>query len=63
MNANHWTGTEWVRVDVCEATACRDQLASRPRRPRRPRQPVILDAGGWAMVPSLNRMMAGKGQR
>jgi hypothetical protein len=61
LNGNHWTGTEYVRVNICDADAC--QAAWTPRRPRRaprPRQPVILDAGGWAMVPALNRAMAAR---
>jgi len=60
LNACHWTGTEYVRVDVCMSHECRGQVADRPRQPRRKRQPVILDAGGWAMIPSLNRAMSGR---
>lgn len=54
INAAHWTGTEYVRVDVCADEACRDQIASAPRRPRRQRQPVIVDGGGWANIPGLS---------
>lgn len=46
LNAPHWTGTEYVRIDVC--TDHRDDIARRPRNPRKPKpQPQL--AGDWAM--------------
>lgn len=60
MSAPHWTGTEYVRVDLCQTGDCREQLASAPRRPRRMPQPVILDGGGWGNIVGLNRAMACK---
>ena len=54
INAPHWTGTEYIRVDVCDND--RDELARPPRKPRQPRPEPQL-AGEWAMVVS---MMSGK---
>lgn len=63
INANHWTGTEYVRVDVCSEPACRALLASAPRRPRTPRAPRPL-YGDYAMLARLNGISTdGSGRR
>ena len=53
INANHWTGTEYVRVDVCCEPACRKALKSAPRRPRTPKSPRPL-YGDYAMLARIN---------
>jgi hypothetical protein len=62
INTPHWTGTEYVRIMVCSSDTCRGLIASAPRKPRQPRT-IILDAGGWANIPGLNRAMSGKAGR
>lgn len=60
INGNTWEGDretgEWVRKWVCNDHS-RD-LKQRPRAPRRPTQPLILDAGGMALIPALNRALS-----
>lgn len=62
LSSPHWTGTEYVRANVCRSSGCRGQLADAPRKPRRKRETrgLIVDGGGWVNVPGLNKMMADK---
>ena len=49
-------------TEVSERRAARkvELAAARKARKAQPPPTVILDAGGWACIPGLNRMMAGK---
>lgn len=49
-------------AEVAERKAARkiELAAARKARKAQPAPVVILDAGGWACIPGLNRMMAGK---
>jgi len=46
VNGNHWTGTEYVRVDLCSDCYSAGQLAKAPRRPRKPRA-TVAPATDW----------------
>lgn len=63
MNASHWTGTEYIRVDVCKDADCRSLPASAPRKPRVKREAPMTDVGGWAAIEGLNRAMSKKGDK
>ena len=56
INASHWTGTEYIRVNVCSTASCRKAIASAPRRPRRPRQaqPLYGDVAWVALANGLD---------
>jgi hypothetical protein len=59
INGCHWTGTEYVRVDVCDACYDAGRLAKHPRKPRQARQarrqPVINMASDWNMLVALTK--------
>lgn len=73
INCSHWftagTGTpnsddatfggHYERIDVCDADACRDQIARKPRAPRRSRRTANLtgDVAGWSAAAQLNKKM------
>ena len=50
INANHWTGAEYIRTYVCNDAACRDQLATAPRQARRPRPQRQVVANDYNML-------------
>lgn len=52
VNGNHWTGSEWIRVDLCMGCYSAGRLAKRPRQPRP--QPVYA-ATDWNMLVSFNQ--------
>lgn len=58
INTAHWTGTEYIRINACQA-CCTTKVAAAPKAPRQPRkarQPRIMDAGGWVNVfPQLRK--------
>lgn len=56
-NGNHWTGTEYIRVDLCVKCLSLNKLQTAPRRKRQPRTTVI--ATDWNMLVAFNK----KGQR
>jgi hypothetical protein len=61
LSGNHWTGTEYVRVDVCDAHA--SSLAKAPRKPRQKRQPQPL-YGDMAWLAAINGVRTdGTGRR
>lgn len=47
-NGAHWTGTEYVRVDLCLGCMNRGNLESAPRRKHQPRTKVA--ATDWNML-------------
>lgn len=71
INCSHWfaagTGTpssddatfggHYERINVCDAEACRDQIARKPRAPRRTRRQAtqVGDVAGWTTAALLNR--------
>ena len=59
LNANHWDGAAYHRVDVCLTGECRSRLASAPKRPRAPRRakraPVLY--GDFAQLAAFNGML------
>ena len=47
INGCHWTGTEYIRVEVCDPCYDSGSLASAPKRPRRKRTAQPLPATDW----------------
>ncbi len=60
LNTAHWTGTHFMRVDVCDAPTCRGQVARRPAAPRRARRQAVQvgDVAGWSAAAQLGRKLA-----
>jgi hypothetical protein len=53
VNGNEWTGTEWVRVNLCLDCYHAVGFTQKPRQPRRPRQARAL-YGDYAQLAMLN---------
>ncbi len=49
INGPHWTGTEYVRVDMCGGCQAARKPAQAPRKPRQRREPAVY-AGDWNML-------------
>lgn len=59
FNGAHWTGTEYIRVDLCEACYDAGRLASAPRRKRRARVAPVYAATDWNMLVAFSRRRSG----
>jgi hypothetical protein len=55
INGAHWTGTEYVRVDLCSECFAAGKLASAPRRPRQPRRAPVYAATDWNMLVAFSK--------
>jgi hypothetical protein len=56
INGNHWTGTEYVRIDACFGCFEAGRLARAPRKPRRPRPPRQVNMGSdWNMLVAFSQ--------
>jgi hypothetical protein len=55
INGPHWTGTAYIRVDLCSECYTAGKLQSAPRRPRQPRKPKTYVATDWNMLVAFNQ--------
>jgi hypothetical protein len=61
INGCHWTGTEYVRVDLCSDCYGAGRLASAPRRPRQRRTaPAAVPATDWNMLVAFTQGRKGR---
>lgn len=64
VNANHWTGDRYVRLDACQACYLAGRFAKAPRAPRRPRRPRPALYGDFATIAAINGIRTdGTGRR
>jgi hypothetical protein len=54
INGCHWTGAEYIRVDVCDSCYDAGKLVTAPRRPRRPRATTV-PATDWDQLVAFTR--------
>jgi hypothetical protein len=59
INGNHWAGSAYIRVDICDSCYDDKRLASAPRRARKPRSPRQIPASDWNMLVAMQRGMRG----
>ncbi len=55
----HWTGSEYVRVPVCNDCHAEGKLASAPRTPRKRRARVVV-ATDWNMLAAFSQKPKGR---
>lgn len=54
VNGCHWTGTEYVRVDLCAGCFDGGKLATAPRKPRQRRARATVPASDWNMLAAFS---------
>lgn len=55
VNACHWTGTEYVRVDICAGCYQAGKVAKAPRKPRKSRAKTSVPATDWNMLVAFSQ--------
>jgi predicted CxxxxCH...CXXCH cytochrome family protein len=55
INGPHWTGTEYIRVDLCNGCHAAGKLKSAPRRNRQPRETPVYAATDWNMLMAFHQ--------
>lgn len=55
VNGPHWTGSEYIRVDLCGGCHSTGHPASAPRKPRRKRTQPAYAATDWNMLVAFSQ--------